>query len=49
MVKEIRNVEKALGQVTYELNDKQLESRIFSRSLFVVKDVKKGEIFTAKM
>ena len=48
MIKEIRNVEKALGQVTYELNDKQLESRIFSRSLFVVKDVKKGEIFTAE-
>ena len=46
MVKEIRNVEKALGKVTYELNEGQIESRIFSRSLFVVEDVKEGEIFT---
>lgn len=46
MVKEIRNVEKALGCPTYELNDAQRESRIFSRSLFVVNDIKAGETFT---
>jgi pseudaminic acid synthase len=46
MVKQIRNVEKALGKVTYELNQSQLESRIYSRSLFVVKDIKQGEKFT---
>ena len=48
MVRQIRNVEKALGCVTYELNEKQKASRKDSRSLFVVKDVKKGEIFTAE-
>jgi pseudaminic acid synthase len=46
MVMQIRNVEKALGRVTYDLNKEQKESRIYSRSLFVVKDVKKGEVFT---
>ncbi|MBQ5735104.1 MAG: pseudaminic acid synthase [Lachnospiraceae bacterium] len=48
MVNEIRNVEKALGKVTYELNEAQMESRIFSRSLFVVEDIKAGEIFTSE-
>lgn len=46
MVRQIRNVEKALGKVTYELNQSQIESRIYSRSLFVVKDIKQGEKFT---
>lgn len=46
MVRQIRNVEKALGRVTYELNEKQMESRTYSRSLFVVKDIRKGELFT---
>lgn len=48
MVLRIRNVEKALGRVTYELNDKQKESRGSSRSLYVVNDIKSGEIFTAE-
>ena len=46
MVDSIRNVEKALGKVTYELSEKSLKSREFSRSLFVVKDIKAGDIFT---
>jgi pseudaminic acid synthase len=46
MVKEIRNAEKALGKETYELTEKQKKGRNFARSLFVVKDIKKGEIFT---
>ena len=46
MVKSVREVEKALGKVTYELTEKQRKGRVFSRSLFVVKDIKKGEIFT---
>ncbi|MBP3889374.1 MAG: pseudaminic acid synthase [Cellulosilyticum sp.] len=47
MVEEIRIVEKALGKVTYELTDKQKKSREHSRSLFIVKDVKAGEVLTA--
>lgn len=46
MVKAIREVEKALGKVSYELTEKTKKSREFARSLFVVKDVKAGEIFT---
>jgi pseudaminic acid synthase len=46
MVKGIREVEKALGTVTYELTEKQIRSREHSRSLFVVKDIKQGEMFS---
>ncbi|MHC1681696.1 MAG: pseudaminic acid synthase [Clostridiaceae bacterium] len=46
LVDSVRNVEKALGRVSYELSEKSKKSREFSRSLFVVKDVKKGETFT---
>lgn len=46
MVDSIRNVEKALGTVNYELSDKMKANKEFSRSLFVVKDMKKGEIIT---
>ncbi|AWI03687.1 pseudaminic acid synthase [Clostridium drakei] len=46
MVKSIRETEKALGEVSYRLTDKMEKSREFSRSLFVVKDIKTGEIFT---
>ena len=48
MVKQIRNVEKALGKVTYQLTPKQVEQRECSRSLFIVRDVKKGERFTTE-
>lgn len=46
MVDEIRIAEKALGKVTYELTEQQKRSREDGRSLFVVKDIKAGEIFT---
>jgi pseudaminic acid synthase len=46
MVKAVREAEKAVGQVSYELTEKQLKGRDFSRSLYVVKDVKKGEIIS---
>ncbi len=46
MVKQVREVEKTLGLVDYSLTEKKIKSRKFARSLFVVKDIKKGEIFT---
>lgn len=46
MVDSIRNVEMALGKISYELSDKIKANKEFSRSLFVVKDIKKGEIIT---
>ncbi len=46
MVDNIRMVEKALGKVSYELTYKQEKSREHSRSLFVVQDMKKGDVIT---
>ena len=46
MVDEIRNVEKALGKAGFEQNEKIKNSRKFARSLFVVKEIKAGEVFT---
>lgn len=48
MVCQIRRIEKALGTVTYDLNQKQEESRLMSRSLFAVKDIRQGETLTAE-
>lgn len=45
MVNAIRDVEKALGRVTYEPTEKMKKGKAFARSLFVVKDIKKGEMF----
>ena len=46
MVDEIRQVEKALGNVSFELSDKIKKSRTFARSLFAVMDIASGEVFT---
>ena len=46
MVDSIRNIEKALGTVSYKLSDKMKSNREFSRSLFVVKDMKKEDIIS---
>ena len=46
MVFQIRNLEKALGKATYTLTEKQEAARGSSRSLYIVHDVKKGDIYT---
>lgn len=46
MVNAVRLTEKFMGKVDYERTEKKKKSRQFSRSLFVVKDVKQGEILT---
>ena len=46
MVDEIRQVEKALGRVDFELSDKTKKNRTFARSLFAVMDIAAGELFT---
>ena len=48
MVEDVRNTEKALGEVSFELSDAVREQRKFSRSLFVIEDIKEGDIFTDK-
>ena len=46
MVDAIRTVEEALGQINYKVSEKEAQSRVFRRSLFMVKDVVKGDVFT---
>ncbi len=46
MVTRVREVEKALGKASYSLSKSAERSRIFSRSLFAVRDILEGEELT---
>lgn len=46
LVKSIRTAEAALGKPTYTRSRNEKENIVFRRSLFVVKDIQKGERFT---
>ena len=46
MVDSVREAENSLGKVDYRMSEKKKNSRLLGRSLFVVKDIKVGEIFT---
>tara|TARA_Y100001958_G_C21248715_1_gene581902 strand:- start:24968 stop:26002 length:1035 start_codon:yes stop_codon:yes gene_type:complete len=48
MVELVRKTEVLIGNIDYSLTKKQKDGRIFSRSLYVIEDIKKGEIFTSK-
>jgi len=48
MVKAVREAEKAIGVVDYTLTDKQVKGKDFCRSLYVVEDIKAGEVITEK-
>lgn len=46
MVHAVRTVEKALGEIHYGISRREIESRVFRRSLFAVRDIKTGERFS---
>jgi N-acetylneuraminate synthase len=46
MVEAIRVAERALGQIHFGVSAQEESSRVFRRSLFVVQDMKSGEVFT---
>lgn len=48
MVQSVRDAEKALGKISYEISEKVKANKKFARSLFVIKDIKAGEKFTEK-
>jgi pseudaminic acid synthase len=48
MVIAVRLAEKSFGHIDYNLTEKQEQGRDFSRSLYVVEDVKEGELVTEK-
>lgn len=46
MVDAVRDAEKALGKVDYSMTETKKKNRLLGRSLFVVKDIKLGDVFT---
>lgn len=46
MVKDIRQAEKAIGMVSYGPTEQEKTNVVFRRSVFCVKDIKKGELIT---
>ncbi|AJC49336.1 pseudaminic acid synthase [Allofrancisella guangzhouensis] len=46
LIQAVRDAEKLIGKVDYTLTEKKKKSRQFARSLYVAKDIKKGETFT---
>lgn len=48
LVDDIRTVEKSLGHIDYAVSPAGQKNRHFMRSLYVIKDMKKGEIFTSE-
>ena len=48
MVDAVRTTQHALGEVHFGVAAHEASSRVFRRSLFVVEDVSKGQVFTAR-
>ena len=48
MVNAIREAEVYIGKVDYNLSQRQILSKQFSRSLYVTREIKKGECFSEK-
>lgn len=46
MISQIRIAEKMIGEVDYSLNDKKMKNRRFMRSLYVYRDIKRGDIIS---
>ena len=46
MVQKARTIEEIMGNGNYTLSEKVKKNKQFARSLFIVKDIKKGEKFT---
>jgi pseudaminic acid synthase len=46
MIQAVRDTQKLLGTPTYNSDEKSIKGRVFSRSLYVAKDIKKGEVFS---
>lgn len=48
MVQAVRSAEMALGEICYDISEKETENRTFRRSLFVVETIQKGALFNEK-
>lgn len=48
LVENIRTAEAALGEASYSLSSSEKKNKVFRRSLFAVKDIARGELFTGE-
>ena len=48
MVVAVRNAEKTMGEVTYNLRESQIKGKQFARSLYVAMDMQAGDVVTEK-
>lgn len=48
MVTEVRTIEKALGKISYDLSPASKKNLLAKRSLYISRNVKKGDIITAE-
>jgi len=46
LVTTVREVEKSIGKPSYEVGKKELENKVFKRSIFAIEDIKVGEKLT---
>jgi len=46
MIKSVRNIEKAIWKTTFRIWNLESKNKIFKRSIYIVKDIKKWEQFT---
>jgi pseudaminic acid synthase len=44
----VREAEQAIGKIDYSLDERKTNNRVIGRSLFVVEDIKEGEVLTEK-
>lgn len=49
LVRECRTAYKVLGEISYAVRKQEKQSRMFLRSLYIVKDIKAGDEFTEKL
>ena len=48
LVQETRNAWQALGHISYEVGEQEKKSLQFRRSLYIVEDMKAGDVITEK-
>ena len=48
MVEDIRTTERAMGKISYRISEQEEKSRIFRKSIFIVEDIVKGQVFDEK-
>ncbi|TIH18028.1 pseudaminic acid synthase [Marinifilum sp. JC120] len=48
MVESVRNTEKALGKVQYQVTEKEKAGQVFRKSIFISKDIAAGQVLTSE-